>query len=85
MKLIITNDGLRGWILNGKTIWCDNRAELNSIGWAHIASRKYPEEFTTFVGEIDFALDTMAKEKHTIAKFGIFGGFIYSEEEKDVA
>ena len=81
MKLIKTNDGLYGWILDTKMIWCDSRSELNTIGWHHVAARKDPEEFTAFCADVSYALDHMAKVNHSVAYFGVFGSFIYSEEE----
>ena len=81
MKLIKTNDGLFGWNLNGKMIWCDTRAELNTIGWHHVATRNDPEWYTSFVREVDCALDTMRMRNHSMADFGVFGSFIYSSEE----
>lgn len=81
MKLIKTNDGLFGWNLNNKMIWCNTHAELYSIGWHHVATRNDPEWYTSFVREVDYALDVMARQNHTMAEFGIFGSFMYSLEE----
>jgi len=81
MKLIKTNDGLFGWILDNKMIWCDSRSELNTIGWHHVATRCDEEWYVSFVKEVDYALDYMASKNHSLAVFGVFGSFIYSEEE----
>lgn len=85
MRLIKTNDGLFGWNLDGKMIWCDSRAELNTIGWNHVARRKDPDELADFCREVSYALDHMARMNHSIADFGVFGTFMYSTSDEDVA
>jgi hypothetical protein len=82
MKLIKTNDGLFGWILNDKMIWCDTRQELYSIGWHHVAKRKDAEEYTEFCKDVDYAIDTMTQRNDDQAEFGVFGTFMYSTKEE---
>ncbi len=77
MKLIKTNDGLFGWILNGKMIWCDTRQELYSIGWHHVATRKDDEEYAEFCNEVEVAIDAMTQSHKDCAEFGVFGTFMY--------
>jgi len=81
MRLIKTNDGMYGWNLNGKMIWCDDMSQLNTIGWAHVAPRKDPGEYESFCKNISYALDHMAKVNHAVAEFGIFGSFMYTTED----
>ena len=81
MRLIKTNDGMYGWNLAGKMIWCDDRLQLHHIGWAHIAKRKDPEEFMFFCRDVRHALDYMAKVNHSVAEFGVFGTFMYTTED----
>ena len=81
MKLIKTNDGLFGWNLNNKMIWCDSRHELISIGWAHVAKRKDLGEYENFCKDIAYALDYMTLVNHSVAEFGIFGSFMYTTED----
>ncbi len=85
MKLIHTNDGMMGWVIDGKMIWCSDRAELNRIGWSK-AARMYELNSMKrheFIKEVDYAIDTMAKSNHSVAHFGIMGTFMYSEKEMD--
>lgn len=85
MKLIVTNDGMMGWVVNGKMIWCSDRSELDSIGWSNVA-RMYginQMQRHEFIKEVDYAIDHMAKSNHSVAHFGVMGTFIYSEKEID--
>ncbi len=83
MKLIYTCDGLYGWNLNGKIIWCTNKQELYSIGWAHVAPRKDEEEKQSFIKDVDYAIDHCAKTGDSIAEFGVFGTFMYTTTEPE--
>ena len=82
MKLIKTNDGLIGWMMDGKMIWCDTRVELYSIGWAHVAPRKDAEEYTEFCKDVDYAIDTMTAQNDDQAEFGVFGPFMYTTKNQ---
>jgi hypothetical protein len=83
MKLIYTLDGLSGWILNGQAIWCNNRSELVSIGWHHVASRKDDGEFAEFTKDVEMAINHMARTGDSIAEFGTFGSFMYTRAEPE--
>lgn len=87
MKLIKTNDGLIGWMLNDKMIWCSTQQELISIGWAHVAPRKDQGEYPEFCKDVQYAIDHMTQQNHDEAHFGVFGTFMYttSQEEKEEA
>lgn len=81
MELIKSNDGLIGWKINGKVLWCNSCDEAYNIGWGHIGRIKMPNEKDSFCEEVDFALSTMTRQGHSLAHFGIFGNFMYSETE----
>ena len=82
MKLIKTNDGLFGWMINGKMYWCDTREWLYTFGWTHI---KHGVHIDTFKVEVDTALDIMSSNGDDVAEFGIRGTFMYSTKTEDAA
>jgi len=84
MKLIKTNDGLIGWMLNGKMIWCATQQELISIGWHHVAPRKDEAEYPEFVKDVAYAIDTMTAQNDDEAHFGVFGTFMYTTKSPDM-
>lgn len=81
MKLIKTNDGMFGWKIADKVIWCDSMQEVCSIGWSHVGRIKVPHEKERFLDEVNFAVDCMTSSGHSLANFGIFGNFITTELE----
>ena len=83
MKLIYTNDGVYGWNLSGKVIWCNSKAELYSIGWAHVAPRKDAEEKIQFLKDVEYAINYCARTGDSIAEFGVFGSFMYTTTEPE--
>ena len=83
MKLIYTHDGVIGWDLKGKVVWCDNRQEVIRIGWAHVQHLKDAAEYSIFEREIEYAINYMAKTGDSIANFGTFGSFMYTTTEPE--
>ena len=81
MQLIKTNDGLMGWAISGKVIWCDNIKQLCSAGWGHVGRMKTEDERQDFEHEVQFAIDTMVSLHHSKGHFGVFGNFMFSEQE----
>lgn len=82
MKLIKTNDGLFGWLINGRMIWCDTRSELYTIGWASAMRGIHIDSFKT---EVDTAIDIMSSNGDDIAEFGIRGTFMYTTKTEEAA
>lgn len=83
MKLITTNDGVCGWIKDGKVYWAKDKAELARIGYFLIkAHNRQDLPMNDFTSEVDRALDTMAFNRHDLAEFGVFGGFMFSSESE---
>lgn len=81
MQLIKSNDGLIGWKIQGRVLWCSSLEEAYSIGWGQIGKIKSPEEEIYWRDEVNFAMDTMLSKNHSLANFGVFGNFMYSELE----
>ena len=82
MKLIKTNDGLFGWMIQGKMIWCDTRSSLYTIGWAAAMRGIHIE---TFKVEVDTAIDIMTAQGDDTAEFGIRGFMLYTTKTLEVA
>lgn len=84
MTLIKTHDGLIGLELNGKMVWCDDAAHALRTAFAHL-NRLDPEliPMAELAYEFDYAFEVLAKMGHTIAEFGVLGGFMYTTAEEE--
>ena len=81
MQLIKSNDGLIGWKIQGRVLWCSSLEEAYTIGWGQFGRIRSPEEKIDWQGEVNAAIDTMVAKNHSLANFGVFGNFMYSELE----
>lgn len=78
MQLIKSNDGLIGWKISDRVMWCSSLQEVYNIGWGQIGRIKMPHEKENFCDEVNLAMSTMQAQGHSMAHFGLFGNFIYS-------
>ena len=80
MQLIKTHDGIYGLKYEGRpVIWCSDKEEMIRIGWANFAKKATNHGEAVFKRDVETALRYMAENGHTIAHFGVFGSFIFTE------
>lgn len=80
MKIILTNDGLIGLTIDGKTIWCNDVIEAVNIMWSVFGPR---QQFTKDeIGiELANAIDHCTKTGDNLIEFGVLGSFMYTHKE----
>ena len=78
MTIIRTHDGLIGVIIGGKTIWCDDIDHCVRVMFSVFG--KFPHiTKADLYSNLGSAFDAMIKHHHDTARFGMLGGFMYTE------
>lgn len=89
MQLVRTNDGLIGIKrkIEGKmqTMWVDSVEHAVTCADMHYRHRLGPDVVTKdeLRKEIQYGIDYMAQQNHTIAEYGAFGTFMWSSKEEE--
>ncbi len=84
MKIILTNDGMIGLLMDGKIVWCNNQSEALAIMWSVFGPR---QTFTKdeIARDLAYAIDHCAKTHDNIIEFGVLGSFMYTTKEEENA
>lgn len=81
MRLVRTHDGQLGWCYENKTRWFNTVSQAKHYAAMHWNFDRM--EYDYFSREVDYAINHMAKNGHTIAEFGVLGGFMFTTVESE--